>query len=70
VLYTPDGNTWVYTVPQRLAYVRQKVTVQVVQGADGDQAVLSHGPPAGTTIVSTGVVELYGTEIGLGEVTE
>jgi hypothetical protein len=70
VLYAADGSTWVYAVPQRLTYVRQMVTVQVVQGADGDQAVLSHGPPAGTTIVSTGVVELYGTEIGLGEVTE
>jgi hypothetical protein len=70
VLYAPDGSTWVYAVPQRLTYVRQEVTVQVVQGAGGDQAVLSRGPPAGTTIVSTGVVELYGTEIGLGEVTE
>jgi hypothetical protein len=44
--------------------------VQVVQGANGDQAVLTQGPPAGTTIVSTGAVELYGTELGLGEVTE
>jgi hypothetical protein len=70
VLYDPDGGTWVYTVPQPLTYVRQKVTVQVVQGAGGDQAVLAQGPPAGTTIVSTGAVELYGTELGLGDVTE
>ena len=70
VLYGPDGNTWVYTVPQPLTYVRQEVTVQVVQGAEGGEAVLSIGPAAGTTVVSTGVVELYGTELGLGEVTE
>jgi hypothetical protein len=70
VLYAPDGSTWVYTVPQPLTYVRQKVTVQVVQGAEGDEAVLSQAPPAGTTIVSVGVVELYGTELGLGEVIE
>jgi hypothetical protein len=70
VLYAPDGSTWVYTVPKPLTYVRRKVTVQVVQGANGDQAVLSAGPPTGSTVVCTGVVELYGTELGLGEVTE
>jgi hypothetical protein len=70
VLYTPDGGTWVYTVPSPLTYLRRKVTVAVVRGAEGDQAVLSQGPPTGTTVVSTGAVELYGTELGLGEVTE
>lgn len=70
VLYAPDGSTWVYTVRQPLTYVREKVAVRVVQGANGDQAVLSQAPPAGTTIVSTGVVELYGTELGIGSVTE
>jgi hypothetical protein len=70
VLYAPDGSAWVYTVTRPLTYVRQKVTVLMVRGANGDEAVLAEGPPAGTTIVSTGVVELYGTELGLGEVTE
>ena len=70
VLYAPDGSTWVYTVRQPLTYVREKVAVRVVQGAKGDQAVLSQAPPVGTLIVSTGVVELYGTELGIGSVTE
>jgi hypothetical protein len=70
VLYAPDGSTWVYTVREPLTYVREKVGVRVVQGAKGDQAVLSQAPAAGTTIVSTGVVELYGTELGIGSVTE
>jgi hypothetical protein len=70
VLYDADGGTWVYTVPRQFTYLREKVTVVVVQGAKGDEAVLSQAPPVGTTIVSTGVVELYGTELGLGEVTE
>ena len=70
VMYAPDGSTWVYTVRQPLTYVREKVAVQVVRGAKGDEAVLSQAPPAGTTIVSTGVVELYGTELGIGSVTE
>jgi hypothetical protein len=70
VLYAPDGSTWVYTVPQPLTYVRQQVVVTAVRGAKGDQAYLSTAPPAGTTIVSVGVVELYGTELGIGAVEE
>lgn len=70
VLYASDGSTWVYTMRQPLTYVREKVAVVVVRGAKGDEAVLSQAPPAGTQIVSTGVVELYGTELGVGSVTE
>jgi hypothetical protein len=69
VLYAPDGGTWVYTVPQPFTYVRAKVAVVVVRGAKGDEAVLSQAPPTGMMIVSTGVVELYGTELGIGNVT-
>ena len=67
VLYDPNGETWVYTVPQPLSYVRQKVVVVTVGGADGTEAVLSEAPPAGTTIVTTGVMELYGAELGVGK---
>jgi len=70
VLYAPDGSTWVFTVRQPLTYVREKVAVVVVRGAKGDEAVLSQAPPIGTPIVSTGGVELYGTELGIDSVTE
>jgi hypothetical protein len=70
VIYAPDGSSWVYTVPRPLTYVRERVVVVVVRGAKGDEAVLSAAPPAGTTIVTTGVVELYGTELGIGNVEE
>jgi uncharacterized iron-regulated membrane protein len=70
VLYAPDGSTWVYTVRRPLTYVREKVAVVVVRGAKGDEAVLSQAPSVGTPIVSTGVVELYGTELGVGSVSE
>jgi hypothetical protein len=70
VLYAADGSTWVYTVPRQFTYLRERVTVAVVRGTNGDQAVLSQAPAAGTTIVTTGAVELYGTELGVGEVTE
>jgi hypothetical protein len=66
VLYDPAGVTWVYTVPRPLTYVRQKVVVATVGGASGTEAILSTGPPAGTTVVATGVVELYGAELGVG----
>jgi hypothetical protein len=67
VLYAPDGETFVYTVTQPLTYVREKVVVATVGGARGDEAVLTVGPPAGTEIVSVGLIELYGVEQGVGE---
>jgi hypothetical protein len=67
VVYDPNGLTWVYTVPEPLTYVRAKVVVETVGGAEGTEAVLSDGPPAGTTVVTKGVIELYGTELGVGK---
>jgi hypothetical protein len=58
-----NGQAWVYTMPQPLTYVRHRVTVDYVEG---DRAVLSDGPPPGTAIVTDGVAELYGIELGVG----
>ncbi len=66
VVYSADGATWVYTVPKPLTYVREKVTVANVGGTNGADAFLSAGPAVGTKIVKTGVVELYGAELGVG----
>jgi hypothetical protein len=66
VLYHPDGTTWVFTVPEPLAYVRSKVVVATVTGANGTEALLTDGPPVGTLVVSVGVIELWGTELGVG----
>jgi hypothetical protein len=63
VIYDVNGAAWVYTMPQPLSYVRQRVTVDHVEG---DVAVLSQGPGVGTAVVTQGVAELYGTEIGVG----
>jgi hypothetical protein len=63
VLYDAKGDTWVYANPAPLAYVRERVTVDYIQG---DQAVLSDGPPKGTRVVTVGAAELYGTEFGVG----
>lgn len=67
VLYSADGASWVYTVTQPLTYTREKVVVANVGGDQGSVAFISDGPPAGTTVVKTGVVELYGAELGVGK---
>lgn len=63
VLYDVNGAAWVYTVPEPLVYVRHPIVIDYV---DGDRAVLSKGPPPGTAIVTVGVAELYGVEVGVG----
>lgn len=63
VIYDLHGETWVYTNPQPLTYVRASISVDYI---DGDLAVLSKGPPSGTVVVTVGAPELYGTESGVG----
>ena len=60
LLYDKDGNTWAYVATdQPLTFVRASVTVEYI---DGETAVLSAGPAAGTVVVTTGAPELYGSE--------
>lgn len=59
ILYDTQGDTWTFTNPEPLLYVRHKVKVEHV---DGDQVVLSEGPPAGTAVVIVGATELMGAE--------
>ena len=62
VLYGLDGETWAYTNPEPLVFVRQSI---VIDHIDGDSAFLSEGPDAGTAVVIIGVAELYGAEVGV-----
>jgi len=64
VLYDSSGKAWVYTNPEPRVYVRQPITVQRI---NGDVAVLTDGPPAGTVVVTTGAEELLGTEFDTAE---
>lgn len=63
VLYDANGETWAYTSPEPLVFVRESITVDRIEG---DLAILSDGPSTGTTVVTVGVAELYGTEFGVG----
>jgi hypothetical protein len=62
VLYGLEGETWTYTNPEPLVFVRQPI---VIDHIDGDSVVLSEGLDAGTAVVIIGVAELYGAEVGV-----
>jgi hypothetical protein len=62
IIYDLDGDAWVYTVPESLSFIRESVVVELVKG---DDAYLREGPPPGTQVVTVGVPELYGTEVGV-----
>jgi hypothetical protein len=64
LIYYADGNTYAYSAPKPLTYVRQEISVDHF---DGDSVVLSDGPPAGTEVVTVGVDEVYGTEFEVEE---
>jgi hypothetical protein len=59
LIYDAEGNTYAYTAPEPLTFVRKEIEIDRV---DGDSVVLSDGPPAGTKVVTVGAAEVYGTE--------
>ena len=63
VLYDAQGDTWVYASPESLRYVRHAIESDYI---DGDMAVLSSGPPIGTTVVTVGALQLFGAEFEIG----
>ena len=64
VIYDLHGETWTYTSPEPLTFVRQAITVDYIEG---DMAVLSDGPAAGAQVATVGVAELYGADTGVGK---
>jgi hypothetical protein len=64
VLYDGEGATSTYTSPKPLEFVRQPIKVVRIDGSD---AILSHGPPSGTAVVTVGSQELYGVEYEVEE---
>lgn len=64
LLYKPDGSTFVYTNPEPDVFLHQAVEVDRV---DGEVALISAGPEAGTPVVTDGAAELMGMEFGVGK---
>lgn len=64
VMHDINGGTWVYEQTAPLTYVRRRVQVRYVVD---DMASLASGPAIGAKIVTTGAVEIYGTEFGFAK---
>ena len=64
VIYDTEGNTWIYTNPAPLTYVRAPIVVDFIEG---DQAFLSQALESDAPIVTVGVIEIYGAETGVSK---
>lgn len=63
LIYDGMGQPWVYTVPSERVFERVEVVVDRI--TDG-QVLISSGLDPGTEVVTTGVAEVYGTELDMG----
>lgn len=64
VLYGVNGETWVYVNLEPLVFVRQRITIDFI---DGDQVFLIEGPAVDVPVVTMGVAELFGAETGVSK---
>jgi cobalt-zinc-cadmium efflux system membrane fusion protein len=64
VVFDIHGGAWIYERVADRTYVRRRVTVRNVEGP---LAVLDTGPPSGTTVVTIGAAELFGTDAGFSK---
>jgi len=64
VIYDVEGNTWIYTNPAPLTFVREQIDILRIEG---DQAYLSQTPEFDAPIVIVGVAEIYGAETGVSK---
>lgn len=64
VIHDIHGGTWVYEARAPQTYARRRVEVL---HRVGELAVFASAPPAGTSVVTAGVAELFGVEFGAGK---
>ena len=64
VIYDTEGNTWIYTNPAPLTFVREPI---VIDRIEGNEAFLSQGLESDAPIVTVGVIEIYGAETGVSK---
>ena len=63
VFYDTHGNTWTYTNPELLVFVRQAIDIEHIQG---DLAILQQGSAVDGAVVTAGAAELWGIESKFG----
>lgn len=61
ILHDIHGGTWVYVAEGSDTFTRKRV---IVRWTRGGEAVLAHGPGAGTKVVTAASAELFGAEAG------
>lgn len=64
VIYDIEGNTWIYTNPEPLTFVRAQI---VIDRIEGEQAFLAQELQTDDPIVTMGVIEIYGAETGVSK---
>ena len=64
MIWDTEGNTWVYTNPEPLTFVRAAI---VIDHIEGDTAFLAEELDSAITVVTVGVAEIYGTETGVSK---
>jgi hypothetical protein len=64
VIYDIEGNTWIYTNPAPLTFVRVPVEISRIEG---DEAFLAQSLESDDPIVTMGVIEIYGAETGVSK---
>ena len=64
VIYDTEGNTWIYTNPEPLTFVRELI---VIDRIEGDTAFLAESLSGELNVVTMGVIEIYGTETGVSK---
>ena len=64
VIYDTEGNTWVYTNPAPLTFVRAPI---IIDRIEGDDAFLAEDLTTDDPIVTVGVIEIYGAETGVSK---
>ncbi len=63
ILYDLTGGTWVYVHTDPMTFVRGAVKIDTIKG---ENVYLKDGPPTGTKVLTTGVPQVFGTEVGVG----
>jgi hypothetical protein len=59
VVHDPQGNAWIFKNPNPLVFVRERISVDRIEGG---LAILSDGPPVGTAVVTAGAAQLFSDE--------
>jgi hypothetical protein len=62
LVYDTNGRAWAYTSHEQLTFVRARLTIERIEEQN---VFLLDGPPPGTSVVTVGAAELYGTELGI-----